>query len=41
MSYDLYFFKRKTSRLSEEQVAKYLDENFPLNISEVDTQWMY
>lgn len=41
MSYDLYFYKRKDNKLSEEEICDYLDKNFPLNNSENSNQWTY
>ncbi len=41
MSYDLYFYKRKSSDLTEKQVSEYLNTNLSLNNSEVSTQWTY
>lgn len=41
MSYDLYFYKRKSSPLSEQQVADYLNEYLIYNQSESDRQWDY
>ena len=41
MSYDLYFYKKKTNSLNEKEVFEYLNENFPLNNSEIETQWTY
>lgn len=38
MSYDLYFYKRKTTDLTESQIAEYLNNNLALT-SENDTQW--
>lgn len=38
MSYDLYFYKRKNSNLTESQIAEYLANNLT-SISESDTQW--
>ncbi|MBL7691180.1 MAG: hypothetical protein JNM41_06285 [Flavipsychrobacter sp.] len=41
MSYDLYFYKRKNSQLTEQQIGNYLDENLQFNISDVEKQWNY
>ncbi len=41
MSFDLYFYKHKDSRLTEEDVAKYLSENIGFNDSEHERQWSY
>ena len=41
MSFDLYFYKRKDSQLTEEQLAEYLTTNIPHNISEHPKQWNY
>ncbi|MBP6811171.1 MAG: hypothetical protein KA138_06610 [Saprospiraceae bacterium] len=38
MSYDLYIYKRKTSDLTERQIAEYLNNNLT-STSESDTQW--
>jgi len=38
MSYDLYFYKRKNSNLTESQIAEYLTNNLT-STSESDTQW--
>jgi hypothetical protein len=38
MSYDLYFYKRKSSDLTESQIAEYLKNNLT-SISESDIQW--
>jgi hypothetical protein len=38
MSYDLYFYKRKNSDLTERQIAEYLRNNLNSK-SESDTQW--
>lgn len=38
MSYDLYFYKRKSSDLTESQIAEYLNNNLT-STSESDTQW--
>lgn len=38
MSYDLYFYKRKNSALTERQITEYLDNNLT-STSESDTQW--
>lgn len=38
MSYDLYFYKRKTSDLTESQIAEYLNNNLT-STSESETQW--
>lgn len=38
MSYDLYFYKRKTSDLTESQIAEYLTNNLT-STSESDAQW--
>ena len=38
MSYDLYFYKRKSSGLTESQIAEYLNNNLT-STSESDTQW--
>ena len=38
MSYNLYFYKRKTSDLTESQIAEYLTNNL-ISTSESDTQW--
>jgi hypothetical protein len=41
MSFDLYFYKRKNSTLTEEQIAEYLTENLCHNIADYDRQWHY
>src|ERR1700712_5309575 len=41
MSFDLYFYKRKDSPLTEEVVAAYLTKNLPFNISKSNRQWDY
>lgn len=41
MSFDLYFYRHKESRLTEEDVAKYLSDNIAFNISEHERQWNY
>lgn len=38
MSYDLYFYKRKNSDLTESQIAEYLTNNVT-STSEISTQW--
>ena len=38
MSYDLYFYKKKESDLTESKIAEYLTSNLT-SISESDTQW--
>lgn len=38
MSYDLYFYKKKSSDLTESQIAEYLNNNLTSS-SESDTQW--
>ncbi len=38
MSYDLYFYKRKSSDLTESQIAEYLNNNLT-STSESETQW--
>jgi hypothetical protein len=38
MSYDLYFYKRKSSDLTESKIAEYLTSNLT-STSESDTQW--
>ena len=38
MSYDLYFYKRKNSELTESKIAEYLKSNLT-STSESDTQW--
>lgn len=38
MSYDLYFYKRKNSNLTESQIAQYLTNNFT-STSQNDNQW--
>lgn len=38
MSYDLYFYKKKSSDLTESQIAEYLNNNLTSS-SETDTQW--
>ena len=38
MSYDLYFYKKKKSDLTESKFAEYLTSNLT-SISESDTQW--
>ena len=38
MSYDLYFFKRKESKLTEEQVENYLSKNL---VAEEKGQWIF
>jgi hypothetical protein len=40
MSYDLYFYKQKGAKLSENQIAKYLTENV-IPINENGNQWFY
>lgn len=41
MSFDLYFYKRKDSPLTEEQAAAYLTKNLAYNISDHERQWNY
>jgi len=41
MSFDLYFYKLKDSKQTEEQVAEYLTKNLPYNISDHPRQWNY
>jgi hypothetical protein len=41
MSYDLNFYKRKESTLTEEGVTQYLNEHLPYNVSEYYKQWVY
>jgi hypothetical protein len=41
MSFDLYFYKRKDSQQTEEQLAEYLTKNLPHNISDHPRQWNY
>ena len=41
MSFDLYFYKRKDSHQTEEQLADYLRKNLPHNISDHPRQWNY
>lgn len=41
MSFDLYFYKSKDNQLTEQQVAKYLNENILYNNSEHPKQWSY
>lgn len=41
MSFDLYFYKRKDNQLTEEQVAEYMNDNIPHNVSEQPKQWSY
>jgi len=41
MSFDLYFYKRKGSQQTEEQLAEYLTKNIPHNNSEYPKQWSY
>jgi hypothetical protein len=41
MSFDLYFYKRKDSYLTEENLAKYLTNNLPFNKSDHPRQWEY
>jgi hypothetical protein len=41
MSYDLYFYRKKDSHVTEKQVADYLNEHLQFNISNVEKQWNY
>ena len=41
MSFDLYFYKRKDSQQTEEQLADYLTKNLAHNISDHPRQWNY
>lgn len=41
MSFDLFFYKRKASQQTEKQVAEYLTNNLPYNISDHPRQWNY
>jgi len=41
MSFDLYFYKRKDSQQTEEQLAEYLTNNLLHNISDHPRQWNY
>ncbi|MEO7215053.1 hypothetical protein [Mucilaginibacter sp.] len=41
MSFDLYFYKKKESALTEKDVATYLNHNLPCNISDHARQWNY
>lgn len=41
MSYDLYFYKKKNSSLTEESFADYLTKNLKSNISDNSNQWIY
>ena len=38
MSYDLYFFKRKESKISEKEIENYLSENL---VAEQNGQWIF
>lgn len=40
MSYDLYFYKKKGTALSEEQIANYLTDNL-VPVNESGNQWFY
>jgi hypothetical protein len=41
MSFDLYFYKKKESGLTEDQLATYLDKHLPNNNSQSAAQWKY
>lgn len=41
MSFDLYFYKRKDSQQTEEQLAEYLTNNLSYNNSDHPRQWSY
>jgi len=41
MSYDLYFYKRKSSNLSEQQVRDYLNNSNYFTLDENGSQWNY
>ncbi len=41
MSFDLYFYKRKDSTITEQDIAEYLSQNLPFNNSEHTKQWCY
>jgi len=41
MSYDLYFYKKKTNILTEQAFADYLNMNIPFNDNEFPKQWSY
>ncbi len=41
MSYDLYFYKRKCSNLSEQQVRDYLNNSNRFTLDENEHQWNY
>lgn len=41
MSYDLYFYKRKSSNLSEQQVRDYLNNSNRFTLEENECQWNY
>jgi hypothetical protein len=41
MSFDLYFYKKKSSYISEEKIAQYLSENVVVTDIEFVGQWIY
>ena len=41
MSYDLYFYKKKSSNQSEKDIINYLNNSEYLTIEENETQWSY
>lgn len=41
MSYDLYFYKKKSSTITEQALADYLNKNLPFNNSDSSKQWLY
>lgn len=41
MSFDLYFYKHKDNKVTEEDVAEYLSSNIAFNNSEHPRQWSY
>ncbi|MBS1502009.1 MAG: hypothetical protein JST32_08110 [Bacteroidetes bacterium] len=41
MSYDLYFYKRKENKLTEQEFANYLTKTIRFNNSEFERQWDY
>lgn len=41
MSYDLFFYKSKDSKITEQDFADYLNKNLPINVSDHPKQWDY
>ena len=41
MSYDLFFYKHNSNKITEQDFADYLTENLPFNASDIPKQWDY